>query len=462
VIGDGGNVSRIPSKAGSTLHGTRYLSVESEGGDWSGWGEGLEPLPPVLVTDVAALNGGSMLDFGNGGSRRALMFSPDGQNRNALTGIGTVITVWGSANGGGHILGGGATVDYGWHRRQNFVNDQSFHYSGVLMHGNGQPVVRNGYSYVDGYKGGFFYRGMNGDWQTISFQCAEASAQASGLGVHDKRAGMQHTTGSEQVAEVLVYDRVLTESEIVLVEMYLERKWFDRSRPGWNGDARLGELKMKTAGFTATVDVPAGETLAIGRVSGGMRMGGDAAPKLRKTGTGTLVFANPSENGYGGEIVVEAGDVSFPALKPTPAVGDLPRGLYARFDASVRDSVVSVAEGGVKYVTFWRNLVADATVGSSAFNLRAPADAQRPVLTENALGTGFDSLDFGAGAYFYADIPEFDKIGGSSADFSDSTVAVVAFFIVWSLIILGLLALLKAFPKPADEESEESDTNESS
>ncbi|MDD7424481.1 MAG: hypothetical protein PUK31_05690 [Candidatus Methanomethylophilaceae archaeon] len=68
-----------------------------------------------------------------------------------------------------------------------------------------------------------------------------------------------------------------------------------------------------------------------------------------------------------------------------------------------------------------------------------------------------DGLDFGAGAYYYADIPEFDKLTASTTDFGDSSFAVIAFFVIWSIIVLGLLMLVKAIPRPSDEGQDSDD-----
>ncbi|MGN1045032.1 MAG: hypothetical protein ACI4Q9_03655 [Candidatus Methanomethylophilaceae archaeon] len=64
-----------------------------------------------------------------------------------------------------------------------------------------------------------------------------------------------------------------------------------------------------------------------------------------------------------------------------------------------------------------------------------------------------DGLDFGAGAYYYADIPEFDRLNAPTADFSDSAFAVIAFFVIWSVVVLGLLGLVRAIPRPSDDDS---------
>ncbi|MCQ2070685.1 MAG: hypothetical protein MJZ68_06115 [archaeon] len=66
-----------------------------------------------------------------------------------------------------------------------------------------------------------------------------------------------------------------------------------------------------------------------------------------------------------------------------------------------------------------------------------------------------DGLDFGAGAYYYADIPEFDKLSRSDLDFSGSALAVIVFFVVWSIVILGLLKLVKVLPKPSEDDDED-------
>ncbi|NLC82681.1 MAG: hypothetical protein GX748_16010 [Lentisphaerae bacterium] len=53
-------VTNVPSKAGSKLRGTRFLTPTPDGGDWTAWGT-TTMLPPQLVTNAPALGGGSYL-----------------------------------------------------------------------------------------------------------------------------------------------------------------------------------------------------------------------------------------------------------------------------------------------------------------------------------------------------------------------------------------------------------------
>lgn len=105
-------VVKIPSKIGS-----RTLSMEL--GNWNGgdgWGTTAElaMLPPELAYDEEL--GATVLDFGALGSGKALCFDAVGETAYAnMSGIGTIITLRGTQNGGGWLLGGG-NGGYGWHR----------------------------------------------------------------------------------------------------------------------------------------------------------------------------------------------------------------------------------------------------------------------------------------------------------------------------------------------------------
>ena len=109
-----GEILKIPSKSASS----RYLT--SEGSDiiaenysnklWYDSVKGSKIRKPTLDPVDDGLNG-SCIDFGERGSRKVLFFNPvtAGENAapsNTLSGIGTIIGVYRSVDGGGNILGG--------------------------------------------------------------------------------------------------------------------------------------------------------------------------------------------------------------------------------------------------------------------------------------------------------------------------------------------------------------------
>jgi autotransporter-associated beta strand protein len=398
-------VTNVPSKAGSKLRGTRFLTPTPDGGDWTAWGT-TTMLPPQLVTNAPALGGGSYLDFK--ANRYALSFNPaylhagDTAMTNALDNIGTVIAVWGSdVRNGGHFLGGGANLSYGWHRAGNPVtgtstDHASYRWSNAIMNGNAQPAAKYGYMWQDGLICAPMMVSYNGGWQVISLQCTDAIAQANGIGINDKRSNMDWVSGGQEVAELLIYDTVLTREQIELVEMYLEAKWLERNRTGWNGEARLTTLNAPEDNFEGMIDVAAGDTLEIDRVIGG----GQPSAKLIKTGAGALNFEGEGLANYAGELVLSDGSLSFPSLRATPTLAELPNHIYARFDPSERSSLDTV-EGpnpGTNYVQVMRNLVTtdDAYAFNRRFMLRPRSTEYRPWILPDELGSGLDIVDFGA------------------------------------------------------------------
>ena len=167
----------------------------------------------------------------------------------------------------------------------------------------------------------------------MTLQCETATASAHGIGCNDRRSNMGSVAGGQEIAEMLIYDRVLTREESERVEMYLEAKWMNRNRTGWNGTSRIAELRSPLVDHVLEVDVPADTTLEISRVTGGSQ----PAAAISKTGAGTLLLSGDGVSGYSGDIKLQGGSLSFPALRATP--GELPAKIYAHFDASAESSL---------------------------------------------------------------------------------------------------------------------------
>ena len=54
-------VTNVPSKVGSKLHGLRYLANNLSSGDWTGWSATSKPNPPTLTTGPALIGNGKYL-----------------------------------------------------------------------------------------------------------------------------------------------------------------------------------------------------------------------------------------------------------------------------------------------------------------------------------------------------------------------------------------------------------------
>ena len=388
LLNASGGVTNMSSRVG-----TRYLTSSLDG-DWPGWDSGVMN-PPTIGTDSEYLGGKAYLDFGNVGSYRALLFNPFTYDEakgpvNVLRQIGTVIAVWGSSAGGGFLMHGAEGNDIGWHRGESNSNGGKSHFASPVGNGHMQDEAEYGFLRHHGFVTGPCHMGYDGKWEVLSLKGRSNGITARGIGGGDARSFMAWVSSGQKVGEMLIYDRLLTDDEIALVEMYLERKWFSRSRPGWNGDVRLGALKVNdsAANQTVTLDVPAGATLSVGRVEGGSHDGAT----LVKTGDGALSLNNSAS--YGGNVKLESGSLAFGELRAVPTVDQLPHDMYVRFDPSDAASLTTAEEDGKAYVANLSSL-ASAKYKTKTIQARALAASNRPQVLRDELGEGKDVLDFG-------------------------------------------------------------------
>ena len=404
-------VSFIPSKEGS-----RKLTSSLADGHFKGWPANdspgasmVTPYSPVLVSDEQDLVGGKALDFKERGKRRALVFDavsvPDGSASasNILTQIGTVIAVIKPQENSYFPLSGGfgnpkRTGD-NWLRgsdecTQASATDQLWtapllRYSSsgayapesaayaVVRH-NGQPTAAN----TTGWPGG---------WEVMSFTPKAADLVATGVGVGRECGYGYSYSGGFKLAEMLVFGVILSLEDTKRIEAYLNRKWFGKSVAGYGGNANVGWLHtgaIENKTSSTTVVVPEGETMTVERLQGG-RYGSDVI----KQGAGELALEDVS--GFGGDLALDGGTVSFPA-RAMPTVAEVSEKAYAHFDASQVDSFqIETDDVGRERVSVWSNLC-ETTLYGNSFGLRANSNVRRPTLRRNVLGDGLHVLDFNA------------------------------------------------------------------
>ncbi len=174
----------IPSKIGS-----RTLSMAL--GNWEGWGATAElaVLPPELAYDDEL--GSTVLDFGTCGSGKALCFDAVGETAYVnMSGIGTIVMLRGTQEGGGWLLGGG-DGGYGWHRSASdqYADDHVAEYDSPFGNGNSMQPFRDCEFYVDGNRTKSSSFTFSGGWDLFAMQPTQATLTALGLGMGDARPG---------------------------------------------------------------------------------------------------------------------------------------------------------------------------------------------------------------------------------------------------------------------------------
>ena len=395
-------VVRIPSK-----YGSRFLTTEKA--NWNNgeaWGtrEDLTVQPPELAEDAEL--GATVLDFGSRGSGRALCFNAEGTaNYVNLSGIGTIVTLRGTQAGGGWLLGGGGK-GYAWHRGESDQAakesvDSCAAYDSPFASGNAAAELQNATVYADGQRTAAASYTFSGGWDLLAVQPTAAALTALGLGMGDARSGSysrNRASGGFKVAEMIVFNRLLTEEEIQDVLAYLRTKWLARAPRDYNGRTDVDYMRVYKAdtahnqpGLSFGLDVAADETLTVWDLDGGRIRTTSATALddygLTKTGAGTLSLVDAS--GYGNRIDLREGTLAFPA-KPVPAsLGAFPVAVH--FDASAASTVEADAEG---CVVRWSNSSAQPFKGEATF-AAVPSGATAPTLVTDALGAGMNVVDFG-------------------------------------------------------------------
>ena len=400
----GSRVTEIPS-----LVGSRKLVTGKPAASWTvKW----TMTGADFVTDVPALGGGSMLDFGElqmgGAQTPGFIFDDNGDSVfvNRLPNVRTAIAVYNSENGGGFFLAGGG-IKANMNEIGFIRTDSGIWYSPVVNNVDHVPrSVRYGVFRHDGLPTDPTAVGYNGGWETVSYmaQTRDSDAEyayATGIGANDTRwdfnDGYQHG-GGMRIAELVIFDQKLTHAQCAQVESYLKAKWFGRADRGCNGHAAVADIRTYTGGNDSTVlrieaNAVAGETLSVDRIYGGR----DAhynnriseVPGIDKTGAGTLAIGDFTE--YCGEIRVKEGSLAF-NRRTIPA--SLPVEPFARFDAADADNLETNENGEV--TTWWCSGSLTGERWRFCGNDSRKVD---PKFRAAAFGEGKPTVDFGPCSY---------------------------------------------------------------
>jgi autotransporter-associated beta strand protein len=367
VIGTN-KVERIRSAAQADT-----LTIESGNGvtEWRDVStNGIAARPPGVQKPTVLsgeLNGKPVIDFGTFGVSPYMHWYNSG-GQVVLTNIRAVFWVLGSQNGGGFLLGGTTTA----HFHRGNAPDGVFYpvktSSRMWDHDwNTYPGGGRVEMYIDGIRRDQS-AALNGGYQLISCMI---TTNVTAAGFATDRNTFSDRRGGQRLAEVIIYERALSEQERIETEEYLMAKWFGDTR--WDADGQDPAVTQLDALGTRSLNAPDSGTTALGHLTG--------AGMLTKTGAGTLAVADAQD--YMGTLALAGGGLALTAaaIPGAPATN-----AYFHVDASVTNAFVLDVDGRVLAWQDWRANGREAAV-QSGFST--------PVLVAGAAG-GKPLVDFGA------------------------------------------------------------------
>jgi hypothetical protein len=243
----------VDASASSTL--TRYGNEVTEWADVSGngWVAKAPGAKPTLMAN--ALNGLPVIDFGTWGSGQYMWWYLNNV-QSSITTIRTSFIVIGSQNGGAHLLSDptkdhfhrGSTIDNGYNPGQAATKVIGVGWTGVNQTWSSIFNDSNLKVYIDSMPASP-HDSFNGGYQLVS--CSTTVDGTAGAFANDRAfAGRQ---GGQRLAEVIIYNRSLTEMERIQTEEYLTAKWFPERWDASGADPRLSDL---TSSGTRVMSTP--------------------------------------------------------------------------------------------------------------------------------------------------------------------------------------------------------------
>ena len=146
--------------------------------------------------------------------------------------------------------------------------------------------------------------------------------------------------GGCKIAEVILYDRVLTEQERLDTERYLMAKWNCGTHPADNSISSVGTLTFSN-GTPAVIDVDSNMTFG--------RIDRDASGAIVKKGSGTATVSVFDPNAHDvTAVTVEDGSLTLTCDPLADA--------WAHLDATRADSIVYTTTAGTNYVSRWKDI----------------------------------------------------------------------------------------------------------
>ena len=374
--------------------GTKYLQrVEAEGVADITVKQSTSSRQPFVNDDVefVAKAGVPALDFGEESEGRFLGFDK------TLESIRSVYMVWKlKPNSGTFLLGTSyTTMDKGTNSVQLAGYIYDFHrgyspgsdcHGGSMFHaGNAAAGIRNGEVFTNGVQIAAdkitLFKPIEDEWQLVE---VHTTAGVSASAIASDRNFQYY--GNMAMAELIVYERELTEREKVSTRNYLLKKWFGKN------DAELAPLPEDEV---LTLELPVLAVDGVAEIAAANVKVLEGNGKLVKTGDGELSLLNV--NSYSGSMVVEQGSVNFKGeYRAEPKMAT--NGLRMRLAADEGLKLIDNSDG-TRGVLEWANTVEDdwKAVAPTGYIINAEKSGNisklAPLYVENSELNGLPVVD---------------------------------------------------------------------
>ena len=350
---------------------------------------------PALLDDELG-TGLHVVDFGPNGSAsgslgRCLVFATNetAGAETMLPGVCTLVAVVGAQECGGNLLEGVMfRRGYEYVRPNDGTHAYALLNSAAVYWGDSpKPVSPQKYGtvYIDGVK-----CASNAGYPTPSYHVVALQVPQCHVKSIGRFNGASKWRGGFRLGEMLLFNRPLSETEMLDAQAYLMRKWFGRTLGGYREATSAADVQNVVVAAPSAIEVPAGETLHVGRLT--------ARARLEKTGGGALVVGAGSDTSG---VVVREGLLRGEA-NPADVTSncELAAGDAFHLDAGSRSRIEFMrGHEDTKTVAYWN----DENFRNCAYQLTSTSDLRRnPTLAAAAELNGKPVVDFGA----YVDVTD--------------------------------------------------------
>ena len=209
-------------------------------------------------------------------------------------------------------------------------------------------------------------------WQVVCLQVPASIVSMIGATYNETYAG------GFQLAELALYNRMLSEEDIRDAEAYLTKKWFNRSLPGYErtaSEAETPQVQCLTVENGAEIEIPSGKTARIGTLT----VNGAFTVK----GGGTLEVVTPSTTTPA--VTFKDGSTLVRAQPPTvSSLTDCAKGASMHLDAMATNTVIMNPSSGT-YVRYWADKTyRNYSYDPNGFTTTTPGTTVPPLVQDGA------------------------------------------------------------------------------
>ena len=297
---------------------------------------------PWLAADESSLlNGKPVVDFGIYGKSSSVNTESGARYLEfdvSFDSVRSVFIVRGSHEGGGMLLGDSSSIgtsDWTRHGGMEGTLDRP-------IIGSPTAAVSSGEFYLDGVRANCSEALPTGGYELIDVH--PAAATHVGALARYKNAYMY---GGQRIAELIIYQRVLSEREKVATRNYLTRKWFP-------------ERELQDLPEEETID----DTIVLSKIDTGDSLVCEVKDNLVVSsivGSGRVVKSDATEfsvkdiSEFAGEIEVQEGTLAVTGTRPFGEIGLVSEGRILHLDAADGICTLTNANSTVS-VTNWVSL----------------------------------------------------------------------------------------------------------